>query len=108
MLLVEKTHEPSRPAVGIFARDLARALGSRPIQETEARRLVLEIDRVFKSAGTSTAGFLEHVANFENALVATGTERSAAHKLAAQLESIGRQVRGPEDTPVQPMRARFR
>ena len=94
MALSERTHEPSRPTLETFARDLVRTLRSRPVTDIQAAQLVSLIDSVFKSAGTSTVGFLEHVRNFH---AATGSG-----KLAAELETIGKQVRGPEDTPVMP------
>jgi hypothetical protein len=69
--------------------------------------LVDEIDAVFKSAGTSTSGFLDHIANFETCLTTIGADKGSAHKLAMWLETIGKQVRGPDDTPVKVPR-RFR
>jgi hypothetical protein len=106
MLMAEKTHEPSRAVVEQFARDLVRSRLSPfhpanpvPIPETRVDALVAEIDSIFKSAGTSTVGFHEHVEKFERVMINIGTTQSTAHKLAATLETIGRQVRGPEDTP---------
>jgi len=107
MLLAEKTHEPSGSAVERFARDLiwsqlAKVGASRraPLLERQADALVAEIDSVLKSAGTSTVGFRDHVARFETIMRTVGSPQPAAHQLATQLEAIGRQVRGPEDTPV--------
>jgi hypothetical protein len=108
MLLAEKTHEPSRPAVEQFARDLitwsrlstVRSSSPASLPERQADALVAEIDSVLKSAGTSTVGFRDHVARFETIMLAAGSPQPAAHKLAAQLEAVGKQVRGPEDTPV--------
>lgn len=96
MALSERTHEPSRPAVETFARDLVRTLRSRPVTGAQAAQFVSQIDAVFKSAGTSTVGFHEHVQSFQ-AMAGSG-------KLAAELETIGKEVRGPEDTPVMPAR----
>lgn len=118
MLLAEKTHEPSRPDVVQFARDLivwSRSATVRPsspasslylgagragLPERQANALVAEIDSVLKSAGTSTVGFRDHVTRFETIMLAVGSPKPTAHKLAAQLEAIGKQVRGPEDFPV--------
>jgi hypothetical protein len=106
MLLSEKTHEPARSAVEQFARDLissrlatVRSSGPAPLQAPQADAIVAEIDSVLKSAGTSTLGFHDHLGQFEKVMLAVGTPLSTAHKLAGQLEIIGRQVRGPEDTP---------
>jgi hypothetical protein len=107
MLMAEKTHEPLRPAVGQFARDLIRSrlapvrgLNPEPFPERQVDAVVAEIDNVFKSAGTSTVGFHDHVGQFEKIMITIGTPQSTAHQLAGELEIIGRQVRGPEDTPV--------
>ena len=61
--------------------------------------MVAEIENIFKSAGTSTVGFHDHVEKFERIMINIGTTQSTVHKLAATLETIGKQVRGPEDTP---------
>ena len=108
MALAEKTHEPARPEVHIFATDLVQFLGHANLHDAEASQLVAEIDAVFKSAGTSTVGFLDHLANFRTVLNSTGVSSGDAAKLGRELETIGRHVRGPDDTPVQflPMKAR--
>ncbi|SPF38012.1 exported hypothetical protein [Candidatus Sulfopaludibacter sp. SbA4] len=107
MVLAEKTHEPARSAVEQFARDLiwsrlatVRSSSPAALQEPQADSMVAEIDSVLKSAGTSTLGFHDHVGQFEKIMLTVGTPQSTAHKLAAELEIIGRQVRGPEDTPI--------
>jgi len=99
--LSEKTHEPSRPSVETFARDLVSALRLRKIEYAQARQLASDIDAVLKSAGTSTLGFLDRVRDFESVLHSIG---ASAGTLGAELEVIGRQVRGPDDTPVMPAR----
>lgn len=108
MALSEKTHEPSQTAVSVFARDFDGLLRLRQVREPFASRLVAEIDAVLKSAGTSTAGFYDHVARFETILEEMGVSRLNADRVGAELEKIGRQVRGPEDTPVKFEPARFR
>jgi hypothetical protein len=108
MLLSEKTHEPTGSAVEQFARDLivasrlatVRSSGPASLPELQADALAAEIDSVLKSAGTSTVGFHDHVARFETIMLTIGSPQQAAHKLATELEAIGKQVRGPEDTPV--------
>jgi hypothetical protein len=106
--LSEKTHEPSNFAVDVFARDLAHALGLKSLSDAEVTPLVTEIKAVFKSAGTSTVGFLDHVANFKAALHTIGVAPVDIAKLGGELETIGKQVRGPEDTPVELAPARRR
>lgn len=106
--LSEKTHEPDRVAVSTFARDLSIALSHAQMREPLVSELVREIDAVFKSAGTSTAGFYEHVTRFKTALESMGLPKGSADRLGADLEKIGREVRGPEDTPLKFEPARFR
>jgi hypothetical protein len=101
MALAEKTHEPSRPAVDVFARDLIQFLGHANLRDAEASQLANEVDAVFKSAGTSTAGYLDHIGNFRAVLLTMGV---SPVKLCTELETIGKQVRGPEDAPVRPVR----
>ena len=88
-------------AAGQTPSPLVRSLGPASLQEPQADAIVAEIDAVLKSAGTSTIGFHDHVGQFEKIMLAVGTPQSTSHKLAGELEIIGRQVRGPEDTPVQ-------
>ncbi len=108
MALAEKTHEPGRPEVQIFAGDLVLFLGHAKLHDAEASQLVAEIDAVFKSAGTSTVGFLDHIVNFKTVLNTIGLPPGDAAKLGRELETIGRHVRGPDDNPVQflPMKVR--
>ena len=98
--LSEKTHEPSNFAIDVFSRDLAHVLGLKNLSDAEVTSLVTEINAVFKSAGTSTVGFLDHVAKFKTALGTLGVLPADIAKLGGELETIGKQVRGPEDTPV--------
>ena len=98
--LAERTHEPSRAAVEAFARNLVRALRGQSVQEFQAAQLTAEIDSVFKSAGTSTVGFLAHVEDFQTCLAGFVQDKAAVRNLGGQLAAIGKQVRGPEDTPV--------
>lgn len=108
MLLAEKTHEPQRSEVEWFASDLIaslatiRSLSPAILPKSQADAIVAEIDSVLKSAGTSTVGFRDHIVHFETIMFTAGTPRWTARRLASQLELIGRQVRGPEDTPVRP------
>ena len=100
MALTEKTHEPSRFDVDAFARHLLQGLGKRTLREADASKLASEIDAVFKSAGTSTVGFLDHISDFRTTLGAIGVPANDVNNLGNELRAIGRQVRGPEDAPV--------
>ena len=100
MALSEKTHEPARHMVAALARDLAAALGHSTLDDAAAAGLAAHIAAVFRSAGTSTAGFLEHIQGFKTALTTAGVPAAAANRAGDDLLAIGKQVRGPEDTPV--------
>ena len=100
--LSEKTHEPTGLAVAVFAQDLAGVMRQPKVVDSHVPRLAAEIDAVFKSAGTSTAGFFDHIQNFKTILIEMGVPKSQADKPSRDLEIIGRQVRGPEDTPATP------
>jgi hypothetical protein len=107
--LSEKTHEPSGLTVTFFANDLTKAMAQRQLRNADVTPLVNEIDAIFKSAGTSTVGFLDHIAAFKTAMISLGVSAGDAAKASRELEAIGRQVRGPEDTPVDPIiRRQFR
>jgi hypothetical protein len=98
--LQEKTHEPSAVSVQQFAADLARFLEGKPATGEQAQKLAAHIDKVLKSAGTSTMDFNATVSDFEVTLKAIGVTGLYAHAAANRLENIGKQVRGPDDSPV--------
>lgn len=102
--LAEKTHEPSETAVNSLAKDLRQALANRGVHDPDVSRLVMEIEAIFKSAGTSTSGFLQHLEDFQRGLISMGVQPAVAERTSKSLEAIGRQVRGPEDTPLIPLR----
>ena len=87
-------------SIDMFANGLVRALSGHSLREADAATLVKDVDAVFKSAGTSTIRFLDHVASFKAALGSIGVPGMEATTLSNQLEKLGRQVRGPDDTPV--------
>ncbi len=103
MALAEPDHQPSRALVQEFANDLTSALLPRgwPVRRL-VRQLTSDIERVLQSAGTSTAEFHEAVDDAEKVLIALGVSTPAAENLTRHLRSIGEQVRGPEDIPIQP------
>jgi|SRR5579862_1035872 len=103
MALAEPDHQPSRALVQEFATDLTTALLPRgwPVRRL-VRQLTADIERVLQSAGTSTAEFHEAVDDAQKVLIALGVSTPAAENLARHLRAIGEQVRGPEDTPIQP------
>lgn len=99
-LVAESTHEPKRATVQSFVNELAMALAGRPLARVQAAQLAGEIVYVMQSAGTSTSGFFDAVNQFGGRLSAIGVSPLRAKSVAAQLERMGREVRGPDDFPV--------
>jgi len=108
MSLTERTHEPSAATVDQLAKGLAKWLQVAKARDSQVEEMVAHIDAVFKSAGTSTSGFLDRVARFEAVLGETGVPPARARELAGLLKEVGKQVRGPEDTPVDVPQRRIR
>lgn len=100
LLLAEKTHEPSSSTIGRFADSLVGAVAGHALSREDVGRLALDIQQTLQSAGKSTAGFEETIQDFEKRLMRAGVPAVRSHLAASNLERIGREVRGPEDTPV--------
>jgi hypothetical protein len=101
LALSEKTHEPSAAAVQEFANGLAAALGGHALKTEEIDGFARAIESVLQSAGTSTVGFEQTVDDFEKKLMKAGVRALESHQVASSLERVGKQVRGPDDFPVQ-------
>jgi hypothetical protein len=101
-LLAEKTHEPKAPTLQQFTNNLVYALAGHPLTPEESGGLCADIEHVMQSAGTSTRIFSDTVEDFEKRLTAAGVPATRAHDVASDLERVGKEVRGPEDTPVKP------
>ena len=97
LALSEKTHEPSSVSLHLFVNALADALAGNRLPDPDADALARDIYRVMQSAGTSTIGFHEVIQGFRARLLALGAKPAAA----GALERIGREVRGPDDSPAQ-------
>jgi len=99
-LVAESTHEPKRATVQTLVSELAMALAGRPLSRSQAAQLAGGIVYIMQSAGTSTSGFFDVVNQFRSRLSGIGVMTLRAQAVAAQLERMGREVRGPEDVPV--------
>ena len=100
MLLAEKTHEPKWTTLQQLANGMVYALAGRAVEREDLDAMAGAIQRVMQSAGTSTIGFVETVEDFEKRLAKAGVAASRAHDVASALERVGKEVQGPEDTPV--------
>ncbi len=102
LMLAERTHEPKPPTLQRFSESLVAALAGHSPAREDIDRLAGDIEEVLQSAGTSTAGFQQTIQDFEKHLMRAGVPAVRSHLVASNLEHIGREVRGPEDAPVQP------
>jgi hypothetical protein len=100
MLLADKAHQPSRPAVAAFADALAASLAGKVSSAAGISGLTAPIVEVLQSAGTSTVLFHESIDRASSALMSLGVEPAKVQVAAARLRAIGTEVRGPEDIPV--------
>jgi hypothetical protein len=100
LLMAEKTHEPAAPTLRQFCENLVNALSGRVLKKEEIDGLVADIQHTMQSAGTSTIEFMEKVQDFQTRLTKAGVSEPFAQLVAANLKQIGREVQGPEDTPL--------
>jgi hypothetical protein len=101
LVLAEETHEPKFPTLKQFSESLVSALAGHSFGQEDLDRLAGDIQQTVQSAGTSTIGFEETIQDFEKRLMRTGVKSARAHLVASNLERLGREVRGPDDRPVQ-------
>ncbi len=74
-------------------------------REASASTSIVE---VLESAGIGTYRFKESVARAKQALISLGLTDWKAQGIAERLRMVGKEVRGPDDTPVQMFRLRPR
>jgi len=102
MALAEAGHRPSRTSVATLARELTEALSGRKFPTAAANQLANSIIGVLHSAGTATAEFRQSISRFEKTLSGIGVSATATQTIARRLTEVGKEVRGPEDTPLRP------
>jgi hypothetical protein len=100
----EAGHRPSRAAVGPLARHLTTALAGRALPAPVANDLATSLIGVFRSAGMGTSEYKALVARFDQALSRAGVSAGAAQTVSSSLADVGKEVRGPQDTPLLPLR----
>jgi hypothetical protein len=100
MAVSEESHRPSRSTVGAFADGLISTLFGRQLSDPYLSHLATGIHAVLHSAGEGTSTFRQSVSRVENALISLGVSASAAQKVVAELEAVGKEVRGPEGVPL--------
>jgi hypothetical protein len=92
-------HRPMQLSISLLASQLANALPARDLRAERLSPLTSRIVDILNSAGTSTVGFYESVNHAEIALAALGVPKGKAHDIGQRLMTIGKQVRGPDDSP---------
>ena len=100
LLMAEKSDEPSAATLRQFCETLAGSLSGRVMGPSEIEGLATDIRQTLESAGTSTIAFQDTIRDFEWRLRRVSVAAARAHLAASLLERVGREVRGPEDTPV--------
>jgi hypothetical protein len=99
--IAESYHKPTRGTVLRFAEELANALAFKELSLKPISQVSASIVEVLESAGIGTYKFKESVERARQALLALGVMGWTARNLAELLRMIGKEVRGPEDVPVQ-------
>ena len=104
MALAEDNHSPSNASVGILVHDLARTLSGKVLPSRMLLVVASDIRAVLHSAGVGNFRLQEALSRFEQSLRSLGVGATDAKSVAADLAAIGKEVRGPEGVPSQPLR----
>jgi hypothetical protein len=100
--MAESYHKPTRETVLRFAEELANGLASKELPAKSISQVSASILEVLESAGIGTYRFKESVERTRQSLIALGLPDWQARSIAELLRRVGKEVRGPEDMPVQP------
>jgi len=100
----ENYHKPTRATVLKFSEELTRGLASRELPEKVVSQVSTSIVEVLGSAGVGTFKFRGSVDRARQALVTIGLAEARARSIAELLRMIGKEVRGPEDMPLERVR----
>lgn len=102
--LAEENHPPSTASVGILAHDLARTLAGKALSSHQLSDVASDIRSVLHSAGVGAFKLQQALSRFEDSIRSLGVSATDAESVAADLAAIGKEVRGPEGVPSQPLR----
>jgi len=98
--VADPDHRPMGLSLNLLASQLTIALPAKTLRPELLNPLTTKIVDILYSAGTSTIGFFESVDTVEAALLELGVTKRQAHEIAQRMLTIGKQVRGPDDMPV--------
>ena len=102
--MAESYHKPTRATVLRFAEELANGLAFKELPVKPISQVSASIVEVLESAGIGTYKFKESVERARQALISLGLPGWKARSVAEFLRMIGKEVRGPDDMPVEPFR----
>ena len=100
----EPAHLPARGFVQALARDLGETLSGRNLPRNAVDRIATGINAVLCSAGVATPDFKQMISGVEKTLSNAGVHTAAVQGIAARLTAVGKDVRGPQDSPLLPWR----
>lgn len=98
--------QPSRRSVMDFTDQLARALVNKNLRPNAISELTSAILDILHSDGLLTSKYDASIEQARQALIANGVSAKEAQAVSDQLRVIGQDIRGPEDSPVFPVRPR--
>ena len=102
MALAKSDQSPSRQTVQRFSEDLTTALAGKDITTIRAVAMQKAISGVLSGKGST---FLPANRLYET-LVSCGIEDRTVQTIVGQFTDIGREVRGPDDIGIRPIRLR--
>lgn len=102
MALAKSDQSPSRQMVQRFSEDLTTALAGKDITTIRAAAMQKAISGVLSGKGST---FLPANRLYET-LVSCGIEDRTVQAIVGQFTDIGREVRGPDDIGIRPIRLR--
>lgn len=97
--LTEQSHQPTMYSVAAFTTRLIHALAGKNVPAAQAGAIATEIDTVLHSAGLGTWKFKEAISGLKSALQSLGVSGADIDKVTTALESVGKEIRGPEGIP---------
>jgi hypothetical protein len=101
--MADRDHRPSAIRIKVLADELSSVLNAKNLRVDALPQITGPIFDVLQSAGTSTIGFNDAISRFEVAMRVLGVEPRRARSAADRLRAIGKEVRGPDDSPARPV-----
>lgn len=100
MATVKKPTRPFQSEVEDFTSEFTAAIVGRRFAASDLTPMTSAVVEVMHSDGVGTTVFRASLERFQKGLVALGVGGSRSQSITSRLEALGKEVRGPEDTPV--------